>query len=82
MTQKLARLSGSGAWWKQSSYTSSRSPKLYGCKEAATSDIILPRHGEHTLVAFGDASGGRYATDMRYRLVGTAAIVMAFPGAA
>ena len=55
---------------------------LFGCEEAATSDIIAPRHGQHTLVAFGDASGGRYASDTRYRRVGTAAIILDFPGAA
>ena len=52
---------------------------LFGCKEAATSDLITPRQGEHMLVGFGDASGGRYATDTRYRRVGTAAIIMDFP---
>ena len=53
---------------------------LFGCKEAATDDVITPRQGEHLLVGFGDASGGRYATDTRYRRVGTAAIIMDFPG--
>ena len=33
------------------------------------------------VVGFGDASGGRYSTDSRYRRVGTAAIIMDFPGA-
>ena len=28
---------------------------LFGCEEAATSDIISPRHGERMLVGFGDA---------------------------
>ena len=42
---------------------------LFVCNEAATSDIITPRQGEHMLVGFGDASGGRYATDTRYRRV-------------
>ena len=53
---------------------------LFGCEEPATSDVIAPRHGEHTLVAFGDASGGRYASDTRYRRMGTAAIILDFPG--
>ena len=44
------------------------------------SDLITPRHGERLLVGFGDTSGGRYATDTRYRRVGTAAIIMDFPG--
>ena len=54
---------------------------LFCCKEAATSDIISPRHGEHTLVAFGDTSGGRYASDTRCRRVRTAAVILDFPGA-
>ena len=53
---------------------------LFGCKEAATDDVITPRQGEYLLVGFGDASGGRYATDARYRRVGTAAIIVDFPG--
>ena len=53
---------------------------LFGCKEAATNDTA-PRHGEHSLVAFGDGSGGRYASDTRYRRVGTAAIILDFTGA-
>ena len=53
---------------------------LFGCKEAATSDVITLRQGEHMLVGFGDASADRYATDMRYRRVGTAAIIMDLPG--
>ena len=53
---------------------------LFGCGEAATSDIIASHPGERTMVAFVDASGGCYAPDTRHRLVGTAAIILDFPG--
>ena len=53
---------------------------LFGCKEAAVSDLITPRQGERMLVGFGETSGGRYASDTRHRRVGTAAIIMDFPG--
>ena len=55
---------------------------LFGCKEAATSDIISRSHGEHTLVASRKAPGGCNASDTRYCRVGTAAIILDFPSAA
>ena len=47
---------------------------------SAMSDLITSRQGERMLVGFGDASGGHHATDTRHRRVGTAAIIMDFPG--
>ena len=47
--------------------------------EAATTDFILPRSDEHVQVGFSEASGGRYASDTRYRRSGTATIMMDFP---
>ena len=82
-TPSLARRSVSGDWFLGNFYTISRPPRrhrFFGCKEATTSDLITPRQGECLLVGFGDASGGRYATDARYRRVGTAAIILDFPG--
>ena len=53
-------------------------PPLRPGKEAGTSDLITPRQGEHMFVGLGCASG--YETDTRYQRVGTAAIIMDFPG--
>ena len=49
-TPSLARHSGSGDWSLGNVYIISRFPRKhrsFGCKEAATYDVITPRQGEH-----------------------------------